>query len=242
MRCNRRHDSGKSAQRPLELDCDRTSVAMMDISAHCGRHVHWLDSERAATQDESTNLDMTENIPASGLPSPVQEQPAPPRFLTWKRWFVPSAVGVLVADQLSKIYLFSLPPDVTLPSWIELTHNPGVAWGLGGGFPSVVALSSLVLIPLLTWFYWRNFRFTGAPENIAFGCILGGAVGNAWDRLLSLFGAAEGVRDFILVDLNLIGIDYRWPNFNIADAGICVGFVLLIIVSLFRPSSAQSPT
>jgi signal peptidase II len=187
---------------------------------------------------------MTDHLPRTSLTTPAQAAAGEPtRFAAWKRWFAPAAIAVLVADLASKSYLFNLPPGTKLPRWIELTNNPGVAWGIGGDFPSVVALSSLVLIPLLTWFYWRNFRHAGPWENCAFGCILGGAVGNAWDRLLSLISSShDGVRDFIRIDLNIVGIDYIWPNFNIADAGISVGFVMLLLLSLFKPARSERAT
>lgn len=151
----------------------------------------------------------------------------------WARWFVPPFVAVLVLDQVTKFWIFSLARG-TLPTWMDQHHNTGVAWGIGNQAPLLVTLITLVLIPLLAWVWWKQFRPCGAPENLAFGAVLGGAIGNAIDRVATQFGQMAGVRDFIVVDLNLIGIDYVWPTFNIADAGISGGVVALALLSLFK--------
>jgi len=165
-------------------------------------------------------------------------------------------VLVVVGDLASKAWLFSQPALVDIltrhrlglpapetapgwPEWIQLTYNPGVAWGLGGRWPAAVLLLTVLLIPLLGWVWWRWFRLHGRTENLAFACILGGASGNLWDRLLTGFGIAgyHGVRDFLRIDLNHLGIDYIWPNFNLADAAISTGFVLLVALALRKPAS-----
>ncbi len=111
--------------------------------------------------------------------------------------------------------------------------NTGVAWSLLDQHPTLVALLTLVLIPVLAVAWWHWFRGQGALEDLAFGCILGGALGNAWDRLTGVLSAdsLSGVRDFISVDLHHVGIPYIWPTFNIADVGISIGFVALILGS-----------
>lgn len=156
----------------------------------------------------------------------------------WARWFVPPLVGVLILDQVSKFWIFSLERG-SLPTWLDHHYNTGVAWGIGNQMPFLVTLVTLVLIPLLAWVWWSQFRQVGAAENIAFGAVLGGALGNAVDRVSTQFGQMQGVRDFIVADLNPLGIDYVWPTFNIADAGISCGVVALALLSLFkRPASA----
>lgn len=156
---------------------------------------------------------------------------------SWGRWFLPPFVAALALDQLSKYWLFALPEDHRFPEWIERAVNPGVAWGMFHRWPRLVMGGTLLLIPFLGWVWWRWFRRAGAWDNLAFGLILGGALGNGWDRLLTFLGVAghHGVRDFIRVDLHAIGIDYVWPNFNIADAAISVGFAILVVLALVRP-------
>ena len=182
-------------------------------------------------------------MPVNSLDQPVPTAAAAaPVAAASSRWaaiFAPVLLATLAIDQASKYYLFALPDSAELPSWLERAVNPGVAWGVFGGSPNAVVAMTLALIPLLTWVWWRHFR-RGVAENTAFGLILGGALGNGWDRVTAAsrpaWHGARGVRDFILVDLNAVGIDYRWPNFNLADAAICVGFILLVLLAWRKPA------
>jgi signal peptidase II len=159
---------------------------------------------------------------------------APAPFGPWTRWFVPALLVVLVLDQVSKEWIFSFPDERGFPAWIARSYNTGVAWGLGNSMPLVVTLITALLIPVLVVVWWRQFRPLGPWENLAFGAVLGGALGNGIDRVLTQFGRLEGVRDFVMVDLRVVGIDYIWPTFNVADAGISCGVVLLVMLSLFK--------
>ncbi len=199
-------------------------------------------------------------MPSSQSSALAADRPAPPRrpssttsvFLAWRRWFVPALALVLLVDQLTKLWLFALPvqtprfnaalpgPVSGMPGWIDRSYNPGVAWGMAGGFPGLVAVVTALLIPLLGWIWWRWFRLAGRWENLAFGAILGGALGNGIDRALARLHALGGVRDFIRVDLQGVGIDYVWPTFNVADAGICCGFAVLALRSFVKPTPAPA--
>lgn len=104
---------------------------------------------------------------------------------------------------------------------------------MGGGAPTVVLILTLILIPTLIAVWWFTYRRDGWDSNLAFGLILGGAVGNAYDRVMTAVvgsaGGYKGVRDFIRIDLRLLGIDYTWPNFNVADSAITIGFIVLLL-------------
>jgi signal peptidase II len=158
----------------------------------------------------------------------------------WAWWFVSPLIGVLAVDLLTKSWLFSLPASAALPGWIERSYNTGVAWGMGNGSPRIVALVTALLIPLLAWIWWRHFRMLGRSENLAFGAVLGGALGNGVDRALTQAGQLGGVRDFIYVNLGFWPLN-PWPTFNVADAGISVGFVVLAALSLLKPKTGVSP-
>jgi signal peptidase II len=165
---------------------------------------------------------------------------APTAPVAWARWFWPAAIPLLVVDLLSKEVIFHLYRVGEQPyQGIWLAFNPGVAWSIGHRVPWLVAVVTLILIPALTWYWYRFYRTQGRCENLAFGLILGGAVGNAYDRVLSLFGRLGGVRDFIHVDLGFPPFD-PWPTFNLADSGICVGFALLLLLSLRKPAAKVS--
>jgi signal peptidase II len=160
-------------------------------------------------------------------------------FAAWARWFWPAALVVLALDQATKWWLFSLPSETRLPSWIVLAQNRGVAWSVGDRSPGLVALATSVLIPVLAWVWWSRFRRLGAWENLAFGLILGGALGNAFDRgaaFLHCFNLS-GVRDFIYVDLGFWPA-HPWPTFNVADSGITIGFLVLVALSFRKPRAA----
>jgi signal peptidase II len=164
--------------------------------------------------------------------------PAPTAATGWWRWFVPTCLLVLVADLASKAWLFAQwQPGDQPHAWIWLAENTGVAWSLGSGSPWVVIALTIVLIPVLVWVWWSGYRHQGAWDNAAFGLVLGGALGNAHDRIAARFGAMGGVRDFIHVDLGFWPLD-PWPTFNLADSGICVGFAILLVRSFRRPLAA----
>ena len=151
------------------------------------------------------------------------------RFITW----MVVAVAVVFADQVTKWAIIEWVPlydRVPLNSFINITHqkNPGAAWSFladAGGWQRwfFIALSSTVSVVLIVWL-WR-IRSAGLTVLAAgLALVLGGAVGNLIDRIL--LGA---VTDFIQV---LFG-SWAFPSFNIADAGISVGAVLLIIDAFF---------
>ena len=156
-----------------------------------------------------------------------------PRFSRWQRWFIPAATITLLADLLSKSLIFANELALEHLSWIRLAYNQGVAWSLFATYPWLVVGVTVVLIPLLTWVWWRHYRRVGAGENLAFGLVLGGAAGNGVDRIGMAAGSLPGVRDFIHVDLGFAPF-HPWPTFNVADSGICIGFALLVLLS-FRP-------
>ena len=154
-------------------------------------------------------------------------------FTSWQRWFWSAGLLTLVADLVSKQVIFAISNE-SLPTWMQHAYNPGVAWSLFADLPWLVVALTVVLIPVLTFVWWRQYRLLGAWENLAFGAILGGALGNAVDRIGMQLGLVPGVRDFIHVDLGFPPFN-PWPTFNLADSGICVGFALLVLLS-FRKS------
>ncbi len=168
---------------------------------------------------------------ASAPPGPV---PVRSLFVSWARWFWPAAVLVLAADLASKWLIFRLPNEA-LPRWMQHAYNPGVAWSLFADLPWLVVGLTLVLIPVLAVVWWRQYRLLGRWENLAFAGILGGALGNAVDRVGMRLGVIPGVRDFIHVDLGFPPFD-PWPTFNLADSSICLGFALLVLLSFRKPA------
>jgi len=88
------------------------------------------------------------------------------------------------------------------------------------------AVAFLIIGVLLTWI-WRT---RSAVTAVAASLIAGGALGNLLDRLRS--GA---VTDFI----DLHWGDAHWPTFNLADAALTLGIVILLVASALRPSHVR---
>jgi signal peptidase II len=132
-----------------------------------------------------------------------------------------AATGVVVAvDQLTKYVATSqlMPGERSevLPFLaFEISHNSGVAFGIGGDVSALVIAAELVfLIVLLCWLAAtsRSNALIWFPAAL----LVGGALGNLADR------ARDGaVIDFI--DLPV------WPTFNLADVAIVAGVILLVI-------------
>ena len=143
-------------------------------------------------------------------------------------------VAVLVVDQLSKAWaverLVDGPIDLVGSLRLRLVFNEASAFSIGGGsaWGPLVSVVGLMLIAGLLW-YLRSLP--GRLPVVAVGLIIGGAVGNLIDR------AARSGRGFMgggVVDF----VDLQWwPVFNVADAAVVVGVLLLIGVTLFGGSS-----
>jgi signal peptidase II len=143
------------------------------------------------------------------------------------------AFVIVIADQLTKLAIIEWVPlhqKIPLNSFLNLTHqkNPGAACSFladAGGWQRwlFVALASGVSVVIAVWL-WRIRNDGLMVLSAGLALVLGGAVGNLIDRIL-----LGHVTDFIQV---LFG-SWAFPSFNVADAGISVGAVLLIIDALF---------
>ena len=131
-----------------------------------------------------------------------------------------TAAAVVLVDQLTKEWaLRSLadgPVHVLWTLQLNLSINSGVAFGLGRGLGPVVIVAGIAMVALLVAF--TRSASMGRLAAVAVGLVVGGAVGNLADRV---FRDQGGVVDFI---------DFQWwPIFNVADAAISVGAVLLVL-------------
>lgn len=146
---------------------------------------------------------------------------------------------VLLADQATKVLArFLLPRDRSVEIFgnlVRLTYveNPGIAFGIrvGSGpiFTALIAVASIAVLVLLL----QN-RPASKTEQVALAITLGGALGNLTDRVL--FGR---VVDFMDVDFPDFVMS-RWPVFNVADAAVTVGILVLIALIIIAPQSEQS--
>lgn len=139
------------------------------------------------------------------------------------------AALVVILDQATKWWLLEImdgaPRIVEVTSFFNLVlgFNRGVSFGLFdsgdmGPWP-LLLLAAAITVALVIWLAKAGQRWTA----IALGLIIGGAVGNAIDRVR--FGAVVDFLDFH-------AFDRHWPAFNAADSAICVGVVMILLESL----------
>jgi signal peptidase II len=151
------------------------------------------------------------------------------------------AAAVVAADQATKSWAvhslaYGTVHHVFGPLALELTLNRGAAFGLGTGITPVVEVVAAGLVVALAVFS-RKSRNGGWLLSGGTGLLLGGAVSNLGDRLFRHHHGA--VIDFISI-ARVGGHDY-WPIFNVADAAITLGVVLLV-VALTRSPRRQAAT
>jgi signal peptidase II len=123
-----------------------------------------------------------------------------------------------------------------IPGFFRLTHveNRGAAFGLFADSPAqwkiaMLVLFSIVALVVVVALLWRNSHAM-TSTGIGLALILGGAIGNLWDRLLT-----GRVVDFLLFYIG----QYQWPAFNVADSAIVCGAGLLVIEILFAKTPAH---
>ncbi len=138
------------------------------------------------------------------------------------------AAAVLVLDALTKQWavtaLADKPIDLFGSVRLALIHNKAGAFGLGGAYVAFLAVGALILVVVMVTVGSASARVGLA---IALGLVLGGAFGNVGDRVFRSPGFLRGaVVDFIDVGF--------WPVFNLADAAITCGCLLLLVASWSR--------
>jgi len=140
------------------------------------------------------------------------------------------AVGWVLLDQLSKSWavrnLTSRDVDVVWTLRFNLAFNSGASFSMGDGYGRWIALVAVGIVGLLVW---QGLNVQSRLSAVALAMIVGGALGNVLDRAFRDGGGSflgGSVVDFI---------DFQWwPVFNIADMGVVVGAILLV-VSSFLP-------
>jgi signal peptidase II len=162
------------------------------------------------------------------------------------RWRLGLGVAIAAAaiDQAAKFWLlygldlpgrgrFVLTPFLDL----VLAWNTGISYGLFQqvgplGQWALFALKVFAVLLLGLWLARTGSRLSG----VALGLIIGGAVGNALDRVVH--GA---VMDFVLFHITAAGWTLQWYVFNLADVAIVAGVFGLLFESLFMHEAAKAP-
>ncbi len=166
-------------------------------------------------------------------------------------------LGVIFVDQFSKFYIKGIDIPFLNISFdgmyygesisvignlfkITFIENPGMAFGFnpGSDFKLWISVFSLVAsIGLIVYLY--VVRNKSLSLRIALAMILGGAVGNLIDRTFygiiykyapAFYGKVVDFFDFDFFNFAIFGRSYdRWPIFNIADASVTIGVLILVL-------------
>ncbi len=154
------------------------------------------------------------------------------------------ALAACAIDQASKLYLlkvFDLAANgpVRLGPFFDfvLTRNTGISYGLfqtEGPLGQWVLLAVKLLAVLLLWMWLA--RAHNRLTALALGLIIGGAIGNAIDRL-----AYGWVADFVFFHISTATWQFNWFVFNLADVAIVAGVIGLLYESLAGGRAAKAP-
>ena len=168
-------------------------------------------------------------------------------------WIFLVTLIVIILDQATKAIVrtvFQLHESVpVLGNFLKLTfvENTGMAFGItfakSGFFAVFAAIASLTILVYL-------YRMKGdkLPTRIALALILGGALGNLIDRVL--YGKVVDFidSDFFNIHLSAKKILFfnfpgyymdRWPVYNIADAAVTIGMIILIVMVILEKDSQK---
>ena len=156
------------------------------------------------------------------------------------RWLWLS-LAVLVVDRATKFaierYTSPFFRHSIVSDMVVLIHsqNPGIAFGVLSNSSSrwlapLLVLSATAVMILLAWMIVSG-RAGGALAQCGLALILGGAAGNALDRVMH-----GRVTDFLEVRL----WKYIWPAFNVADSAITIGAILVLFELLFGASDRRT--
>lgn len=149
------------------------------------------------------------------------------RDLKRSQWGAPLALlitlAVIVLDRITKLFFSGLlglgESLAVIPRvfHVTLVHNTGIAFGFfrdQGIVFIIIPVVAVILLIFNVYHYRQNNEVINRSYVIAFSLILGGALGNLFDRIVYGY-----VVDFI---------DFRvWPVFNVADSAITIGAVII---------------
>lgn len=155
-----------------------------------------------------------------------------------------AAIAALLADQASKLWLL-FGFDIAARGAVRVTPffdlvlawNTGISYGWfqtesAAGQAFLLAFKAAAVIVLAIWMARSQTRLA----TLALGLIIGGAIGNAIDRLA--YGA---VVDFAHFHVKIGQNDLSWYVFNLADTAIVVGVGALLYDSLFGEPAVKAP-
>ena len=176
--------------------------------------------------------------------APANEARAPLLWGPLTRFALAVALVAAAIDQATKLWLlfvFDLGTRgiVTLTPFLDLAlvWNTGISYGLLRqegplGQWVLLALKAVAVILLWMWLARTSSRLTA----LSLGLIIGGAIGNAIDRLA--YGA---VADFVLFHVTTASFSFKWYVFNLADVAIVAGVIGLLYETVVGGDAAKAP-
>jgi signal peptidase II len=176
--------------------------------------------------------------------APANEARAPLLWGPLTRFALAVALVAAAIDQATKLWLlfvFDLGARgiVTLTPFLDLVliWNTGISYGLLRqegplGQWVLLALKAAAVVLLWIWLARTSSRLTA----LSLGLIIGGAIGNAIDRLA--YGA---VADFVLFHVTTATFSFKWYVFNLADVAIVAGVIGLLYETLVGGDAAKAP-
>ena len=154
----------------------------------------------------------------------------------WRWLMIVIAAAIVALDRVTKQWIVkNILPGHAIVVWrgvFRLTHvlNTGAAFSMFEDAKSQVLVRqclvgfSILAVVVVLVLLWKMGRAI-SPTSIALALILGGAIGNLYDRIKLHY-----VVDFLEVHI----VNYHWPDFNVADSAIVVGACLLLL-EMLRP-------
>ena len=167
----------------------------------------------------------------------------------WTKAAVFDFLHVHNAERLSasggkEVYVASQQARSLIPGFFDLeaNYNYGAFNGWFSSHTKLLALLSCIALLVIASVLWYALGRSTVPSRwfvLALGLLAGGTAGNFYDRF-----ELQAVRDWIKWYVVIDGKEYVWPNFNIADSGICVGVILIVFLELFgkEPRADDSET
>ena len=155
-----------------------------------------------------------------------------------------AAIATLVIDQASKLwllYVFDLAQRgvvrVTPFFDLVLALNVGISfgWFQNDGLLAQAVLTAIKAVAVIVLAIWMA-RSHNWLATVALGLIIGGAIGNAVDRVA--YGA---VADFVLLHVSTTPFNFSWYVFNLADAAIVFGVIGLLYETFLGNGAAKAP-
>jgi len=151
-----------------------------------------------------------------------------------KKYFIATTIAIIcfLLDRVSKIYIINAFvennfKDQFVNKYLNfaLTWNKGIAFGLFQSETFFYHFMSFIILSIILFIIFLIIKSKSFYENISLSMIVGGAIGNLFDRFYY-----NAVPDFI--DLHYESL--HWFTFNVSDICISIGIILILIFDIFK--------